>query len=42
MHKDNTTIEDKGKIVLNTKKIASLDQKKIDAQRKQQNLTDKK
>ena len=42
MHKDNVIIEDKGKILLNTKKIVALDQKKIDAQRKQQNLIDKK
>jgi hypothetical protein len=42
VHKDNVVIEDKLKIILNTKKINSLDQKKIDAQRKQQNLTDKK
>ena len=42
VHKDNVVIEDKLKILLNTKKINSLDQKKIDAQRKQQNWTDKK
>jgi hypothetical protein len=42
VHKDNVVIEDKQKIVLNTKKIGSLEQKKIDAQRKQQNLMDKK
>lgn len=35
VHKDNTVIEDRIKILLNTKKIGSLEQKKIDAQRKQ-------
>lgn len=35
VHKDNIVIEDKLKILLNTKKISSLQQKKIDAQRKQ-------
>lgn len=35
VHKDNTVIEDRIKIMLNTKKIGSLEQKKIDAQRKQ-------
>lgn len=30
------------KILLNTKKLGSLEQKKIDAQRKQQKLVDKK
>jgi hypothetical protein len=42
VHKDNTVIEDKMKILLNTKKIGSLEQKKVDAQRKQQKLVDKK
>lgn len=42
VHKDNAVIEDKLKILLNTKKIGSMEQKKIDAQRKQQNLIDKK
>lgn len=42
VHKDNLVIEDRQKILLNTKKLGSLEQKKIDAQRKQQNLQDKK
>lgn len=42
VHKDNTVIEDKLKIVLNIKKIGALEQKKIDAQRKGQNLRDRK
>lgn len=42
VHKDNTVIEDKLKIMLNGKKLVSLQQKKIDAKRKQQNLGDKK
>lgn len=42
VHKDNTVIEDKLKIVLNIKKIGALEQKKIDAQRKGQNLGDRK
>lgn len=42
VHRDNTIIEDKAKILLNGKKIVSLEQKKIDQQRKRDNLNDKK
>lgn len=39
---DNASLEDKIKIGLNTKQILALEQKKVDAQRKQHNLDDKK
>ena len=42
VHRDNALIEDRGKIGLNSKKIISLEQKKIDQQRKKDNLNDKK
>ena len=42
LHRDNTGIEDRAKIILNAKKIGSLEQKKIDCQRKEDNLKDKR
>ena len=42
VHRDNNSIEDRATIILNAKKLGSLEQKKIDAQRKQDNLIDKK
>ena len=42
LHRDNAGIQDRAKIILNAKKLGSLEQKKIDCQRKEDNLKDKK
>ena len=42
LHRDNAGIQDRAKIILNAKKLGSLEQKKSDCQRKEDNLKDKK
>ena len=41
-HKDSKVSEDRATIILTSKKLGVLEQKKIDQQRKQENLIDKK
>ena len=41
-HRDSKVTEDRADIIINAKKVAALEQKKIDRQRKQESLIDKK
>ena len=40
-HRDSKVTDDRANIILNSKKIGALEQKKIDQQRKKENLLDK-